>query len=229
LTKDQPHIDRILRSRRKSFSIQIDETGTLIVRAPWNATDRTIYEIVARKRAWIEKKLHTARERSRRIQNRSFKEGDRYLYLGEWFPLSINHIPQTGIHFQLERGRFQLDLNERHRARDLMIEWYRIQAKHVLAEQAVRYACSTGLSYRKINITGAQKRWGSCSCSGNLNFSWRLVMAPVEVIAYVVVHELVHLREQNHSPRFWKLVSDFLPEYRSRRSWLNEKGYLLNL
>lgn len=229
MTKDQPHIDRIIRSRRKSFTIQIDEAGKLIVRAPRNATDRTIYEIVSKKRTWIEKKLHTARERSRRMQNRSFKEGDRYLYLGEWFPLSIDRIPTKGIHFQLEGGRFQLDVNKRHRARDLMIEWYRIQAKQVLTEQAARYACSTGFSYKKINITGAQKRWGSCSSSGNLNFSWRLVMAPVEVIEYVVVHELVHLREQNHSPRFWKLVSEVLPEYGNRRSWLNEKGYLLNL
>jgi predicted metal-dependent hydrolase len=110
-----------------------------------------------------------------------------------------------------------------------MIAWYRNQAKQVLTEQAARYACSTGLSYKKINITGAQKRWGSCSSSGNLNFSWRLVMAPMEVVEYVIVHELVHLREQNHSARFWKLVSEILPEYRSQRRWLNEKGYLLHL
>jgi predicted metal-dependent hydrolase len=229
LTEGQPHIDRIIRSRRKSFTIQIDDAGTLIVRAPRNATDRAIYEIVAKKRTWIENKLHTARERSRKIQNRSFKEGDRYLYLGEWFPLAINHNPTKGVHFQLEGGRFQLDVSERYRARDLMIEWYCITAKQVLTEQAACYACSTGLSYKRINITGAQKRWGSCSSSGNLNFSWRLVMAPIEVIEYVVVHELVHLREQNHSPRFWKLVSEILPEYGSRRRWLNEKGYLLNL
>lgn len=225
---DHLHIDRIIRSKRKTFSLQIDETGELIIRAPRDATDEAVREIVAKKRAWIEMKLHAVHEWNRRKPVQNFKDGDRYLYLGKWYPLSIDHSPTGGESLLLEEGRFRLDGMQKHRARELMIHWYRDQARRILTERAVHYASLTGLSYGRLNITGAQKRWGSCSAAGNLNFSWRLIMAPCEIIEYVVVHELVHLEEQNHSPRFWKRVSEIMPEFRSRRKWLNENGYLLH-
>lgn len=229
LTTDRLHIDRIVRSRRKSFTIQIDEKGTLIVRAPTTASDRSIYELVAKKQAWIEQKLQLVTERRGNMRNRKFRDGDLYLYLGRWYPLSLESMQTKGSRLQLEGGRFLLDMNERHRARDLMIAWYRSQAKQMLTELASRYARSIGLSYRKISITGAQKRWGSCSSAGNLNFSYRIVMAPEEVISYVVVHELAHLSEQNHSHRFWNLVAEIMPGYRKHRHWLGVNGYILNL
>jgi hypothetical protein len=226
---DQLHIDRIIRSKRKTFSLQIDEKGTLIVRAPRNAMDETIRRIVARKRSWIEKKLRTVHERNRRRSVQNFKDGDRYPYLGKWYTLSVDRSSTDGKPFLLEEGRFRLDGRQEHRARELMTHWYRDQARRILNERAGHYVSLTGLSYGRVNITGAQKRWGSCSAAGNLNFSWRLIMAPREIIDYVVVHELVHLEEQNHSPRFWKRVSEIMPEFRGRKKWLDENGYLLNI
>jgi predicted metal-dependent hydrolase len=110
-----------------------------------------------------------------------------------------------------------------------MIEWYRDRARTIVAELVSTQADRMGLSIRGIRITGAQRRWGSCSSSGNLNFSYRIVMAPEEVIRYVVVHELSHLVEQNHSQRFWSLLERIMPEYRKHRSWLRENGYTLTL
>jgi predicted metal-dependent hydrolase len=110
-----------------------------------------------------------------------------------------------------------------------MTAWYRDQARTILKKHATAQAANMGLSFGALRITGAQKRWGSCSSKGNLNFSFRIVMAPEEVIRYVVLHELCHLVEQNHSRRFWSLIESNMPEYRKHRTWLGDNGYRLTL
>jgi predicted metal-dependent hydrolase len=93
----------------------------------------------------------------------------------------------------------------------------------------VEYAKQHGFVYSKIGITGARTRWGSCSAKGSLNFSWRLIMAPLEIIDYVIIHELVHLRYHNHSRAFWKGVADILPDYRARKAWLTQNSHRFTL
>lgn len=91
------------------------------------------------------------------------------------------------------------------------------------------YAQIRGFQYNKISITAAQKRWGSCTCGGNLNFPWRLIMAYLAVVDYVVVHELIHLEEKNHSRVFWNKVGMLIPDYKKYQEWLKKNGHLLRL
>jgi predicted metal-dependent hydrolase len=114
-------------------------------------------------------------------------------------------------------------------ARDLFINWYKEKAYEKISERVEWYAKKRGFVYNKINITDANQRWGSCSPKGNLNFSWRLIMAPLSVVDYVVVHELVHLEERNHTKFFWTKVKMLIPEYEKYKKWLKENGYLLRL
>jgi hypothetical protein len=107
--------------------------------------------------------------------------------------------------------------------------WYRQQASRVISERVTGYAAQNGFSYQRVNITGARTRWGSCSARGSLNFTWRLVMAPIRVIDYVVVHELVHLKHKNHSKAFWDEVKRLMPEYQQQIKWLYEHGHTLRL
>ncbi len=97
-------------------------------------------------------------------------------------------------------------------------------ARHVLEQKTGLYAGLMNVTYGRISIRDQKTRWGSCSGKGNLNFNWRLILAPEEVLDYVVVHELAHRREMNHSPAFWKLVEEILPDYRIRRQWLKQHG-----
>ncbi len=103
----------------------------------------------------------------------------------------------------------------------------RRSARRVFSELAEREAARLGVSFERIAIRDQRTRWGSCSSRGTLSFNWRLVLAPPEVAEYVVVHELCHLREPNHSPRFWQLVADARPGYREQRRWLAEHGWEL--
>ena len=107
--------------------------------------------------------------------------------------------------------------------------WYRQQAAKILAERSQWYASRHGFAYQKIRISSALTRWGSCSSKGTLSFTWRLVMAPIPVIDYVVVHELVHLQVKNHSKEFWGRVELIMPDYKQKIKWLKENGHLLRL
>lgn len=101
---------------------------------------------------------------------------------------------------------------------------YRAQASEIFARKAAYYAARMGVTYNRITIRDQKTRWGSCSGKGNLNFNWRLVLAPVPVLDYVVVHELAHRREMNHSSRFWDVVEEIMPDYQIHRRWLRDHG-----
>jgi len=107
------------------------------------------------------------------------------------------------------------------------MDWYKERAYEKISERVQWYALKNGFQYNKIKITQAQKRWGSCSSKGNLNFSWRLIMAPLPVVDYVVVHELAHLVEKNHSKAFWSKVKMLMTDYQKQQEWLKRNGHLL--
>ena len=101
---------------------------------------------------------------------------------------------------------------------------YRDKARDIFEQKVSYYARMMGVSYGRIAIRDQKTRWGSCSGEGNMNFNWRLIFAPAGVLDYVVVHELAHRKEMNHSPRFWRVVEDTMPEYRKYQKWLKENG-----
>ncbi len=104
---------------------------------------------------------------------------------------------------------------------------YRKEARRRITERAAYFAEKMGVDYGRIAIKAAKTRWGSCSAQGNLNFHWKLILMPPAILDYVVVHELAHRIEMNHSPRFWTQVERILPDYRERRRWLKENGGLI--
>ncbi len=103
----------------------------------------------------------------------------------------------------------------------------KVDALKKISKRVEYYSSISGFKYKNIKITSAQKRWGSCTFKNNLNFPRRLALAPDEVIDYVVIHELCHVKEKNHSQNFWNEVAEIMPEYKKYRKWLKEKGYLL--
>lgn len=107
----------------------------------------------------------------------------------------------------------------------VLTRWYRKQAQTYMSERVDHFSEKHGLQYKEIRITSAITRWGSCSGRNNLNFPWRLLMAPQEVIDYVVVHELAHTVHKNHSPRFWNLVESIMPDWKVHRGHLKEEGW----
>jgi len=108
------------------------------------------------------------------------------------------------------------------------VEEYKRQAKAYIVPKVEEYALKFGFDYNKIRITSAITRWGSCSSKRNLNFSYRLILAPKEAVDYVIVHELCHLRQMNHSKKFWDEVGKIMPNYKLQEKWLKQHGYKLH-
>lgn len=218
-------VNQIIRSRRKTIALIIKPDGSLIVRAPLWTAERVIKKFVKNNSSWIEKKQAEART-ALPPEPKRYCAGEMFMYLGNTYPLEIVKGQKKSLH--LERS-FKLAESAQDKAAGEFECWYRNQAKQVVAERVSAYASQYDLHYKGIKITSARTRWGSCSANGSLNFSWRLIQAPMEAVDYVVVHELVHTQIHNHSKRFWKKVEQILPDYKERRKWLRNHGLQLIL
>lgn len=219
-------IDKIIRSKRKTIALQVTDDATLIVRAPFDVSEETIKKVVTKHIRWIEKKKNEVLTRDPHFAKKEFVNGEGFLYLGKSYKLYIVNEQDTPLKFN---NGFFLLRDYQPMARQLLISWYKERAYEKISERVQWYAQKRGFTYNKISITNANVRWGSCSHRGNLNFSWRLIMAPLSVIDYVVVHELAHLEQKNHSKAFWNIVKMLMPNYENSRDWLKNNGYLLRL
>lgn len=220
-----PHIDQLIRSKRKTIAIIVQRDGKVVVRAPSKVSERQVRQFVESKTGWIiEKKAQMQQQPPQTAKQ--FTAGERFPYLGQEYALSVVSGARAGLRFE---GGFSLNQNSQAEAALLFEKWYKAAARKVLTERTHFYAQKFGLRCEKIRISSARTRWGSCSSRGAISFTWRLVMAPLEVIDYVVVHELAHLRAQNHSAAFWAEVAKMMPDFQRRRDWLKKNGRFLTL
>jgi predicted metal-dependent hydrolase len=216
----------VIRSRRKTIAVEITKEGGVLVRAPLKLARREVLNFVNQHSNWIERKLAQASVKQEERTPRRFLEGESFPFLGEKHRL---HYVAGGEYLRKENGDFLLGIDLSSKAGDLFRTWYRARAREILEDRVAHFALKIGVACRSMRITDARERWGSCTAAGTLNFAWRLVMAPPPVIDYVIVHELVHLVEMNHSRRFWERLGRILPDYAERRKWLRENEHMLTL
>jgi len=216
----------IIRSNRKSFSLEVKVGGQLVVRAPKHATDNDVRAILTQKADWID---HTRGKLNRKFpnyQHKTFTPGEKFWYLGQQYPLKLTTQQRPLLELD---GAFHLARGAQQRAQEVFIEWYREETRRISADLIQQYSQSHKFNLNRVRITSAKTRWGSCSGKGNLNFTYRLSMAPLSVMEYVVVHELVHLKIRNHGSAFWNVVASIMPDYQEHRDWLNRYGAVLSL
>lgn len=226
------------KEKRRSLTIQIKEDATVIVKAPHQLSQREIDRFLNEKQPWIEKKLAIQQQRHAQRPTHDFLEGELFSYLGEQYPLRIlapAEAKKAGLNLRspldLLSGQFLLheSKSDKASAKKYFIKWYQSEARTVLQDRVEHYTQIAGLKYTDIKLSNARTRWGSCSSRGSLNFNWRIVMAPIEVLDYLVVHEVVHLRHHNHSKHFWGMVEELYPEYKGQRGWLKREGHRLGV
>lgn len=222
----QIKIDEIIRSKRKTIALWVTDESNLIVKAPFEVSEKTINEVITNHISWIEKKKNEVLSRDPKFTKKEFINGEGFLYLGKSYKLII--VKQQEIPLKFNNGFFLLQ-DYQGMARQLFINWYKEKAYEKISERVKWYANKRGFVYNKVNITNANRRWGSCSPKGNLNFSWRLIMAPLSVIDYVVVHELAHIEVKNHSKFFWNIVKMLVTDFEKSVDWLKKNEYLLKI
>ena len=215
--------DKLIRSNRKTIALQIDENARLIVRAPYLVSASRINKFIEEKSDWILKKRAQITKRNNETeQNREFRDGKKVLFLGRKYEISLNGKIDSII---TQEDYLEFPFKHIDDAEEYLIKWYKKKAREIIIPHVAQHAKALGLKYNKISITSAQKRWGSCNSNGNINFTYRLVMAPPGIIDYVIVHELMHLKELNHSEKFWENVASVIPDYKKHRKWLRDNQY----
>lgn len=219
-------IEKIIRTKRKTIALHITDDAELIVKAPLNANDKTIMGVILKHEKWIVQKKKEIDARNPKSTPKEFVNGEGFLYLGKSYRLKV--VDDQEMPLELE-DQFYLSRIKLSQAKEVFTEWYKKTAYANISERVKWHAEKSGFICNRVKITNAQKRWGSCSSNGSLNFSWRLIMAPQPVIDYVVIHELVHLVENNHAKAFWSRVKLAMPDYERHKDWLKNNGYLLRL
>ncbi len=201
---------KLLRSNRRTIAIYITKDATVEVRAPYGVSHTDIDAFVRLKSPWIDRQLLTAHERNITKTHTKLDYTSRLLYRGKEYPIRISDTGRAdfdGKCFLLPEG---LDAAQ---IRRVLVMLYQRLAKPVLEQKVSEHATRMGLFPSNIKISSARTRWGSCSGKNSLNFSWRLILTDDTLIDYVVVHELAHIREHNHSKRFWAVVASVMPDY----------------
>jgi len=226
----------IKRTERSSLGITVERDGTVTINAPLRADLKAIERFVSSKTIWLRQKLAHKRQTNRERVRRDFVSGQGFLYLGKSYRLRlINNgtgaVGQKGVAapLRLHNGYFELLEREKETAKDQFIKWYREQTEQQLKLRLPRYADRIGVEIKDFRVLDLGNRWASCGKKRTLNFSWRTVMAPIQVFDYILVHEMAHMIERGHSKNFWRIVSRVISDYEEHKTWLQVHGVELNI
>ena len=218
-------LDYTLRESRRARhpSLWMDPAAGLVVTVPKGATSDVAEDFLARHQRWVLRWMARL-ERRYAGKPKRWPYGEQLFYQGE--PLTVRIIP--GRAGKVERLGAELIVATRtpsiDGARRVLMRWFKQQALHTLTERTEILGAMMGLTPTRIYVRALRSKWGSCWPGGSLSFSIHLIMAPPDVLDYVVVHELAHLSIRNHSSRFWSLVAAYHPEFKVRRAWLSTHG-----
>ncbi len=216
----------LVRSKRRSIGFMIDDDGLRITAPKW-VTQSEIDNAIHEKRRWIFNKLNERRERSaRRLQPQmEWRDGGKLPYLGEEIVLRLRTGLATGIAYDATTRELTIALPQdaaEQQLKDRVQGWLQLEAKRLFGERLPIYAEKLGVSYQSFALSSATTQWGSCTADGRIRLNWRLIHFALPLIDYVIAHELSHLREMNHSPRFWATVQSVFPEFVAARKALRD-------
>lgn len=215
--------DEIIRSNRKTLSLSIDFFGRLIVRAPKRCGAGRIFAFIQEKESWILRKKAQMQGAGISLPPENL-DGYSLLLLGK--PCSITLTDEKFVRYEAENHRLFLPQNN---AKARLVNWLKDNAKRILVEVTKTTAERMGTSFKKVSVSSAKTRWGSCSADNSIRYTFRLLYAPKEVIEYVVIHELAHTKHKNHSAYFWSEVAKYCPAWKAHRAWLKRYGALMEV
>jgi len=214
---------KIIRSNRKTLSLSINENADLVVRAPNRVSYDEIQKFISEKSAWIEKKHRLIKARLK--DNLNHNLSSQCLYLGSLYQIKIDNNSIDPISFN---GQMFIINNESRETISLLLKsWYKKRFMEVALPRLSYFSDKYNLKVNQVRVKEQKTLWGSCSSKNNINLNYLLIMAPMKVIDYVIVHELVHTIHKNHSTKFWQKIETIMPNYKDARYWLKENGHKL--
>jgi predicted metal-dependent hydrolase len=217
---------KIVRSaKRKTLGITVERDRTVVVHAPESLSDDEVRRIIEAKRQWIfEKQGHPQKYKERTPPGKEVVNGESAPYLGRDYRIQVRDTDSGQVEFVRQ---FLVPPARQAKRREVLKEWYIAEAKEKILRRVQQHAQELGVEFSSARIVDNRYRWGSCTVGDSVNFNWRLIKAPMFVIDYVIVHELAHLIEGNHTPEFWSIVRANTPTMEKAKDWLKEHGQML--
>lgn len=215
--------------RRKTTALKIKD-GEVSIHIPSRLPIKFAREFVMQKTAWIKTKL--ADQALKQIEEKKFIDGETFFFLGEQYTLRLIQMDSAPlIKKNQQQFEFHGRLNRLSKTaiRAALVRWYKQQAEAYLLARTAHLSKQTQIFSRSITVKTYKARWGSCNIRGELQYNWKLILAPPDIIDYVIIHELCHIKHHNHSSQFWQLVELFSPRFKASRLWLKNNGYRLEL
>jgi hypothetical protein len=218
---------RLIRSRKrkKTVTLALSREGIAIVRAPYGVPTAEIALFVEKKRAWLNRKMAEFKTDFLGRSAVPLNPEEGIFYLGKTYPLFLQgdemRLKDT-LHWTGDA--FHLTCRNVSAGKALLGNWYKDQARNIIPARVAHYSAVMGVIPSSVRVSSARFRFGSCSAEKRVSLSWRLMMAPVTVIDSVIIHELAHLKEMNHSERFWSFVRMFCTDYDRHKKWLKKEG-----
>jgi len=224
-------------NRKKTVAIHVNPIATVTVLAPQYLSEEKIRMMVQKKARWIIEKQEIIRENKHFNSVKEFVSGEAFPYLGREYRLKVvkSNSEKEGK-CELINGRFLVEINKnlengrwKEAVKMALMDWYLVHAKKKIQERVDYYSAQIGEKPAYIDIRKQKKRWGSCSHTGVVRLNWKIIMEPISVIDYVIVHELCHLKYPHHSSQFWQKVQSIIVDYKKRRELLKQYSYTMDV
>jgi predicted metal-dependent hydrolase len=218
---------QIVRSpKRKKLTITVERDRAVIVHAPQETSEEEVRRVVDAKRQWILTKIRHPQKYQDRLHppGKEVVNGESAPYLGRDYRIEVKETASGEVEFS---NRFLVPPAHHAKRREVLRDWYITRANENILARVKQHARNLGVEFAAAKIVDNRYRWGSCTVKDNVNFNWRLIKAPMLVIDYVIVHELAHLIESNHTPRFWSIVRAHTSTMEKAKAWLKEHGQVL--
>lgn len=209
--------------KRTSIGIFIDHYGNVEVQAPKATSDENIYKLLELNWNEIQTKVKEMKERLRGPKERVYEFGENFLFLGNSYPIQVSQdiqIKQDSVVFEDDKLHIYVKQLDDEKIKQALKRFYYQQCKSLVEKSIQSYQRNFKVKPASIRITDSKRTWGTCDSNRQLTFNWKLAMAPLHVIDYVVVHEMCHMVHMNHDRSFWRLVGKIIPDYKACENWL---------
>ena len=218
-------VNVIKSKRRKTMALKVSRTDVSI-HIPATLPIAMVKTFIEQKTSWIQQKLQ--QQSQRQLPERQFTDNELFFFLGESYSLRLiqkNTTPLVAKTQQYIEFCGRLNRLSKKSIRNSLILWYKQQAEQFLNSRTTWFANKIGLTPKSITVKTYKARWGSCTNKAEIQYNWKLIQAPPDIIDYVIIHELCHIQHHNHSPTFWQLVEKHYPDFKLARTWLKNNGH----
>ena len=224
---------QIVYSKRKTIGIILDKKG-LLVRAPRRVSKKEITELLIKKESWIRKSINKIDAIQAIPDPIIFRDGELVTFLGNLYPIRIVAETRRSTIVKFLDGEFLIHVpnrgsNNQDLIRRKMIQWYREKAATIFSDRIDYFSGAIGAKPDSVRIRGFRCRWGACHSNGLIEFNWKVLLAPIEIVDYLVVHEMAHLITTGHTPVFRRILGNILPDFKEREKWLRNYGSTLTI